>query len=262
MRQNRNQMWAVALALVVLLAATPLPTVASAEGESEVHVKRVHRVVVECEEGSDEDCERQVRIETLGDGAHVMHVGEHGYHYSIGSAFAGKGGFLGVQLTDLTPELRAHFGVATDEGVMVAKVVDDSPAFLAGLAAGDIITRVEGETVNSSSDLTHMIRSREEGETVTLEIWREGAAETLSATLDKSERVAGHRRHVMIDCSEDDEDCEGMLMAHIHHETAIDCPDGEDCEVKIDCDDGDCDCTLNGETLDCEELLMEYDPPD
>jgi membrane-associated protease RseP (regulator of RpoE activity) len=219
-------MWAVALALVVLLAATPLPTVASAEGESEVQ------------------------------------VGEHGYHYSIGSAFAGKGGFLGVQLTDLTPELRAHFGVATDEGVMVAKVVDDSPAFLAGLAAGDIITRVEGETVKSSSDLTHMIRSREEGETVTLEIWREGAAETLSATLDKSERVAGHRRHIMIDCSEDDEDCEGMLMAHIHHETAIDCPDGEDCEVKIDCDDGDCDCTLNGETLDCEKLLMEYDPPD
>ena len=51
-------------------------------------------------------------------------------------------------------------------------------------------------------------------------------------------------------------------MARIHHGTAVDCPDGEECEVKIDCDDGDCDCTLNGETIDCEELHMEHGPQD
>jgi len=266
MRIRKNSMWAAALALVALLAGSSSAVIASDEaGDTEVHVKRVHKVVLNCEEGSDEDCEREIRIKTLGDGSHAMHVGDHemvwveggedGAHYSFGTAFAGQGGFLGVQLTDLTPELRTHFGVATDEGVMVAKVVDDSAAFRAGLAAGDIITRIDGKTVRSSGDLTHAIRSREEGETVSLEIWRDGSLEAISATLDKNEQMSAFRRHVMIDCEDDEGDCGAVFVGQSHHGMTVECPDGEEeCEVKIDCDDGSCECTVNGNSIDCEEL--------
>ena len=42
-------------------------------------------------------------------------------------------GYLGVQLLDLTPELRVHFGVSEDSGVMISQIVEDSPAAAAGL---------------------------------------------------------------------------------------------------------------------------------
>ena len=95
-------------------------------------------------------------------------------------------GFLGVELTRLTPDLRRHFGVPADEGVMVGKVVDDSAAFRAGLDVGDIVTRVAGETVRDSSDLSSAIRRRG-GETVDLEVWRDGSVRTLTATVEQKE---------------------------------------------------------------------------
>jgi len=161
MNRNRNPIQAIVLALVLLLVGTVTGVIAADEEDAEVHVKKVYKIVADCEEDSGEDCERQIRIEKLGDGSHTMHVGDHemvwiegdddgAHHYSFGSGFEGRGGFLGVQLTDLTAELRTHFGVAADAGVMVAKVVDDSAAFRAGLAAGDIITRVDGESIGSS----------------------------------------------------------------------------------------------------------------
>ena len=52
-----------------------------------------------------------------------------------------SGKVLGVGLTDLTPELREHFGVGGDAGVMISRVVEDSPAAKAGLRVGDIIER-------------------------------------------------------------------------------------------------------------------------
>lgn len=266
MRQNQNQMWALVLALVVLFAGTS-PAVRAADDEkSEVHIKKVHKVVVDCEAGSDEECQPTIHIKTLGDDDHEMtwiENGAHGTHYSFGSVFAGKGGFLGVQLTDLTPELRTHFGVPSDEGVMVAKVIDDSAAFRAGLAAGDIITRVAGETIGSSDDLTRAIRSREEGEVVDLDIWRDGLSETISATLDKNEQLAGmHRRHVMIDCDDSEEDCGAHFALQTHHGMAVDCPDGEECDIKINCDEGACDCTVNGNSIDCEALHGRHEKDD
>lgn len=220
MRLTTNQMWAAVLALVMLLAGATTAVIAVEDGDTEVHKKIVRKEVVNCEDGSSEDCEQEVRIEIIGDDLQVVH---HGSHYSFDSGIAGQGGFLGVQLTDLTPELRSHFGVADDAGVMVAKVIDDSAAFRAGLMVGDIITRVAGETVGSAGDLTRAIRSRAQGDTVSLELWRDGSLETLSATLDQQEQF-GHFAK----------------------------------QVFIDCDDGDCDCSVNGDSIDCDRLHAEH----
>lgn len=97
--------------------------------------------------------------------------------------------YLGIGLTDLTPELRAHFGVPDDAGVMVAKVEPGSPAEKAGVRVGDILTSVDGKEIKSSWDAHWNIRSQEDGQQVPLEIWRNGKVQTLTATVEKRERT-------------------------------------------------------------------------
>ncbi|HEY0510785.1 MAG TPA: PDZ domain-containing protein, partial [Thermoanaerobaculia bacterium] len=63
-------------------------------------------------------------------------------------------GYLGIGLTELTPELRTHFGVPEEAGVMVSKVEPGSPAEKAGIKVGDILTRVDGNAIKSSWDIT------------------------------------------------------------------------------------------------------------
>jgi membrane-associated protease RseP (regulator of RpoE activity) len=97
-------------------------------------------------------------------------------------------GYLGVGLTDLTPELRTHFGVPEDAGVMISKVEPGSPAEKAGVRVGDILTAVDGKEIKSSWDVQWKIRAQEEGQPVPVEIWRNGKVQTLSATIEKRER--------------------------------------------------------------------------
>ena len=97
-------------------------------------------------------------------------------------------GYLGVQLTELTPELRQHFGAPEDQGVLVGHVEDGSPADKAGLRVGDILTEIDREPIESSWDLTAAVRPKKDGASVELEIVRGGHTQTLNATLAERER--------------------------------------------------------------------------
>jgi serine protease Do len=66
-------------------------------------------------------------------------------------------GRLGVQLSELTPQLAEYFG-AKDGGVLVSSVGGDSPAAKAGLKAGDVITSVNCDRVRRTSDLVDALR--------------------------------------------------------------------------------------------------------
>jgi membrane-associated protease RseP (regulator of RpoE activity) len=66
-------------------------------------------------------------------------------------------GFLGVNLLDLTPELRRHFGVPEDRGVLVSRVLEGSPAARGGLLPGDILLATDGDAVSSSLGLSQRI---------------------------------------------------------------------------------------------------------
>lgn len=96
--------------------------------------------------------------------------------------------YLGIGLTDLTPELRAHFGVPEDAGVMVSSVAKGSPAEKAGVRVGDVITSLDGKDVGTSWDLRAHVRGLKDGEQVPLMIFREGKAQNLSATIAMRER--------------------------------------------------------------------------
>jgi membrane-associated protease RseP (regulator of RpoE activity) len=116
-------------------------------------------------------------------------IGEDGQEKMIeGTGTVAKRGYLGVELSELTPELRAHFGAPQQAGVMVARVAPDSPAEKAGLKVGDIITSLDGKPVESSWDVRARVRPLAEGVVVPVEIWRDGKSQLLSATVAQKER--------------------------------------------------------------------------
>lgn len=97
-------------------------------------------------------------------------------------------GFLGVQVQSMTPELRVHFGAPEEEGVLVSRVEENGPAAGAGVLVGDIITAVDGETVESAASILRAIREKKKGDTVQVELWRDGAAMTLPVTIAERDR--------------------------------------------------------------------------
>lgn len=92
-------------------------------------------------------------------------------------------GYIGLNLIEITPALREHFGVSKDTGVMVGGVEPDSPASKAGIQVADIVTAVDGARVDSASDLSRAVRRRKAGETVTLDLSRDRAKKQLKVSV-------------------------------------------------------------------------------
>ena len=95
---------------------------------------------------------------------------------------SGQDGWLGIISQSLTPELQDGLDYR-GEGVLVNRVVEDSPAYRAGLEKGDVIVSVEGRSVNSPDDLAQRIRAEGAGTEVSIRIYRDGERRTLSARL-------------------------------------------------------------------------------
>jgi membrane-associated protease RseP (regulator of RpoE activity) len=111
----------------------------------------------------------------------------------IVNIFGGPGaeqerGFLGVHLVRLTKELRIHFGAPKDAGVLVAKVVKDSPADKAGLKVGDVLVEVEGQKVKSTWKVQRIIGKKKKGEKSALKIVRDKRERRLSASIELRKR--------------------------------------------------------------------------
>jgi len=100
----------------------------------------------------------------------------------------GNEGFLGVTMIDLTQELRGHFGVPLDRGVMLSRVFADSPAQLAGLVPADIVTMVDGRPIAAGIDLAMWVRGADEGTVAALEFWRDGDSAKVEIPLAIQER--------------------------------------------------------------------------
>src|SRR3569833_2263285 len=88
-------------------------------------------------------------------------------------------GRLGVMVQDLTPDLARAFDIKETQGAVIAKTVKDSPAAKAGLKAGDVVTRVNGQPVNSAAELRNMVGLMQVGETATFEVVRDGKPRTV-----------------------------------------------------------------------------------
>jgi C-terminal processing protease CtpA/Prc len=109
---------------------------------------------------------------------------------------------IGVSTQTLTKQLADYFG-AKDGGLLITSVSENSPAAKAGLRAGDVITAVDGEKVNSSGDIVRAINKKEDGE-ISLTILREHNSMTINLTPEKSKEptiirpgTIGNRRIVI-----------------------------------------------------------------
>ena len=82
----------------------------------------------------------------------------------------GKKAYLGVQCTDVPAEIRKRMDIP--EGVYIIGMADDSPAMIAGLQKGDVITGMAGEEVYSSTGVSRILLESEAGEELVLTLMR------------------------------------------------------------------------------------------
>ncbi|MBD2440281.1 HhoA/HhoB/HtrA family serine endopeptidase [Nostoc sp. FACHB-110] len=96
--------------------------------------------------------------------------------------------YLGIQMVGLTPQLKENINsdpnsglnVDEDKGVLVVKVMPNSPAAKAGIRAGDVIEKLNGNAVTDASAVQRAVDSSQVGGDVSLELRRQGQTLTLA----------------------------------------------------------------------------------
>ena len=98
---------------------------------------------------------------------------------------------LGVSLSNVNAQTAERYGLPVDEGAYIAAVNSGSGAAEAGLQVGDIVTKFDGQAVESASDLMLDVRSKNPGDKVTLEVNRNGETKEVEVTLGSDESSQG-----------------------------------------------------------------------
>ena len=116
-------------------------------------------------------------------------------HSRSGGAKSGAMGFSGIGATiaTLNADLAEKLEIEAEEGIVIVRVVDDSPADDAGLQSGDVIVSVDGNNVDSISDVVNVVRDAEVGDTITFVVDRDGESgnQTLTATVEEGYGLRG-----------------------------------------------------------------------
>src|SRR6266478_3310078 len=100
-------------------------------------------------------------------------------------------GWLGVETHEVTTDKAKELKLPAERGVVLGKIVPDSPAAKAGLKENDVVTEMNGQRIEGTAQFRRMIHEIPAGRTVQLTVWRDGRSQTLNVTLGKSE----DRRH-------------------------------------------------------------------
>ncbi len=101
-------------------------------------------------------------------------------------------GYLGVNIQSVTPEIAASLGIKESKGALVAEVVPAGPAAKAGVEQGDIITAINGQPVEDSTDLTRKVAGVPAGNVATFSVNRGGKPSEIRVTIGSrpDDRVA------------------------------------------------------------------------
>ena len=102
---------------------------------------------------------------------------------------------IGISTQTLSKQLADYFGVS--DGILVTSVVENSAAAKAGLKAGDVITAVDGEKVDSPGDITRAINKKEDGP-VTLTVVRDRSSRSVTVTPEKPPAGTGDIRTIVV----------------------------------------------------------------
>jgi serine protease Do len=96
-------------------------------------------------------------------------------------------GRIGVVIGPVTREVAEQIGLGKPTGAMVRTVEAGSPADKAGVEAGDIVTKVDGKAVESSTELPRVIGNIKPGAKASLQVFRRGAYKDLQVTVAELE---------------------------------------------------------------------------
>ena len=91
-------------------------------------------------------------------------------------------GWIGVEPSDLSPELAETFGVKSDDGVIITGVLQGGPAAQAGMRPGDVITQVSGQAVHNVAELLTRVAALKPGQPAAFTVMRQDKAQALSIT--------------------------------------------------------------------------------
>ncbi len=138
-------------------------------------VDSTQAVVIEQDPGQ---IEVQPKIET--DGMNIV-IGDDGSSW------------LGVETHEVTSDKAKELKLSAERGVVLGKIVPDSPAAKAGLKENDVVMEINGQRVEGAAQFRRMIHEIPAGRSIQLTVWRDGRTQTISATLGKSQE----RRHAM-----------------------------------------------------------------
>ena len=137
-------------------------------------------------------------------GINTMIAGNSGIGFAVPSSMARpiaeqlmSGGkvrrpYIGIAMQDLTPEMGKTLGAAAPEhGAIVGQVQNGSPAEKAGVHAGDVIIKVDGQTVDGSKAVQRTILGKGIGQKVDLALWRDGKEQHIATTTAELPGEAG-----------------------------------------------------------------------
>jgi len=108
-----------------------------------------------------------------------------------GGQTASGGGYLGVDITTLTPALRQQYGFTPTAGAVVLNVIAGSPAARGGLAQGDVIVAVDGHAVTSAAGLQSTIMKAKAGQSVQITYYVGADKHTANVTLGSQGQAQG-----------------------------------------------------------------------
>lgn len=102
--------------------------------------------------------------------------------------------YIGVELTSLSDQLKGFFGVTGDGGVLVSSVQKETPAEKAGLKAGDVIIKADGDNVSNAAEVREVVADKDQGDKVELTLIRDRKEMTLSVEVAENDQAGKERK--------------------------------------------------------------------
>ena len=93
-------------------------------------------------------------------------------------------GYMGIGISDVTPENSKFFDLKKAEGAVVTQVEPNSPGAKGGLKTGDVITQLDGKPVSDAGELQVVVGQKRPGTTIKLDVIRDGNNITVPVTLE------------------------------------------------------------------------------
>ena len=127
-----------------------------------------------------------------------------------------KRGWLGVSIQNVDKNLAEGFGLDRPRGALVVDVVDESPAAEAGLQSGDVIMTFDDETIETSSQLPHVVGLVKPGSKVEVSVMRDGTLRTLKVEVGA---LPERSKPVLASAQSSEENLLGLVVKNADQQT-------------------------------------------